>query len=101
MVTTARWSEDRQVWQVQVQKTNGNELIRSRTVDNSDLVGEVVTEECDILINASGFVNDWGWPAIFGMAEFKGTVAHTAAWDKAINLDGKRVAVIGNGSSGV
>lgn len=40
-------------------------------------------------------------PDITGLTEtFTGTLVHTAAWDPSINLTGKRVAVIGNGSSG-
>ncbi|KIV90158.1 hypothetical protein PV10_07492 [Exophiala mesophila] len=86
MVTGATWDEVRQVWQVQVQKTNGKELIRSK---------------CDFLLNASGFVNDWKWPDIVDFEAFQGKVVHTAAWDDDIDLVGKKVAIIGNGSSGV
>ncbi|QKX63467.1 uncharacterized protein TRUGW13939_10637 [Talaromyces rugulosus] len=32
---------------------------------------------------------------------FQGTTLHTAQWDDSINWDGKRVAVIGNGSSAI
>ncbi|KAF7588834.1 hypothetical protein BBP40_005188 [Aspergillus hancockii] len=59
------------------------------------------SDHCDILINAGGVVNAWKWPEIPGLKEFKGQVAHTANWDESINLHGKVVGLIGNGSSGV
>ncbi|KAF5023649.1 hypothetical protein F66182_4294 [Fusarium sp. NRRL 66182] len=58
-------------------------------------------DECDILIDGSGFLNNWHWPDIPGLDDFKGEMVHTADWNPSINVAGKRVAVIGNGSSGV
>ncbi|CAM5999618.1 unnamed protein product [Sphagnum balticum] len=43
----------------------------------------------------------WSWPKIEGLFDFKGKLCHTAAYDESIDLDGKRVAVLGMGSSGV
>ncbi|KAL7757365.1 hypothetical protein ACKLNR_011892 [Fusarium oxysporum f. sp. zingiberi] len=63
--------------------------------------GEEKEAECDILIDGSGFLNNWHWPDIPGLHEFKGEIVHTADWNPSINVAGKRVAVIGNGSSGV
>ncbi|KAI6773035.1 hypothetical protein HG530_003993 [Fusarium avenaceum] len=62
---------------------------------------EEVEDECDILIDGSGFLNNWHWPDIPGLHDFKGEIVHTADWNPSINVAGKRVAVIGNGSSGV
>ncbi|KAE9978465.1 hypothetical protein EG328_001463 [Venturia inaequalis] len=59
------------------------------------------TNHCDVLINASGILNNWRWPAIPGLQEFKGTLLHTANWDDQVNLEGKHVGLIGNGSSGI
>ena len=39
--------------------------------------------------------------AIPGLEDFQGRVLHTAAWDETADCSGKRVAVIGNGSSGI
>jgi len=33
--------------------------------------------------------------------EFKGELVHTALWDKSIELEGKRVAVVGTGASAI
>ncbi|VTT55935.1 unnamed protein product [Fusarium fujikuroi] len=63
--------------------------------------GEEKEDECDVLIDGSGFLNNWHWPDIPGLHDFKGHIVHTADWDPSINVAGKKVAVIGNGSSGV
>jgi len=41
------------------------------------------------------------WPSIPGLQEFKGHVTHSAAWNHSYDYSGKRIAVIGNGSSGI
>ncbi|CAG9943089.1 unnamed protein product [Clonostachys rosea f. rosea IK726] len=63
--------------------------------------GNIVDDECDILINASGILNNWRYPAIPGLDKFKGTLLHTANWDDSVSLEGKTVGLIGNGSSGI
>ncbi len=40
-------------------------------------------------------------PAIAGLDDFGGHVFHSARWDHAVPLRGRRIAVIGNGSTGV
>lgn len=40
-------------------------------------------------------------PVIEGIETYKGTLAHTANWSPNIDWKGKRVAVIGSGSSSV
>ncbi|KAK0326392.1 hypothetical protein LTR82_002233 [Friedmanniomyces endolithicus] len=63
--------------------------------------GNDVHDSCDILINASGILNNWRWPAIPGLHDYKGTLLHTANWDSSVQLEGKHVGLIGNGSSGI
>ena len=60
-----------------------------------------IHDYCDILINAGGILNAWQWPAIPGLDKYKGTLLHTANWDDAVDLKGKHVGLIGNGSSGI
>ncbi|KAF2816163.1 FAD/NAD(P)-binding domain-containing protein [Mytilinidion resinicola] len=60
-----------------------------------------VDDHCDILINASGILNNWQWPAIPGLKDFKGTLLHTASWDDKVDLTNRHVGLIGNGSSGI
>lgn len=50
---------------------------------------------------SSGILNNWKWPAIPGLHNYQGTLLHTANWDENIDLTGKHVGLIGNGSSGI
>lgn len=52
-------------------------------------------------MNGTGFLNDWKWPKIPGLAEFKGTLMHSANWDMSVDWSDKTVAVIGTGSSAI
>ncbi|KAF2748331.1 FAD/NAD(P)-binding domain-containing protein [Sporormia fimetaria CBS 119925] len=63
--------------------------------------GQTITDHCAILINASGILNNWAWPAIPGLDKYKGTLLHTANWDDNVDLSGRHVGLIGNGSSGI
>lgn len=55
----------------------------------------------EILINAGGVLNRWKWPDLQGHNYFEGRLVHSAASDESLDLTGKRVAVIGAGSSAV
>lgn len=78
----AEWIDGTGEWRVQIK----------------DLVGDCVVEEtCDILINAAGVLNQWRWPEIPGLHEFKGELMHSANWNEKTDLRGKRVGLIGNG----
>ncbi|KAF2033136.1 FAD/NAD(P)-binding domain-containing protein [Setomelanomma holmii] len=41
------------------------------------------------------------WPKIPGFESFKGHITHSARWDHDYDYSNKRIAVIGNGSSGI
>jgi cation diffusion facilitator CzcD-associated flavoprotein CzcO len=53
------------------------------------------------LINATGVLTTPKPPDIDGVDSFAGVTIHTARWDHALDLTGKRVAVIGTGASAV
>jgi cation diffusion facilitator CzcD-associated flavoprotein CzcO len=55
----------------------------------------------DFLIAATGVLREPRTPAINGLSDFDGPVMHSARWDHAVDMTGKRVAVIGTGSTGV
>ncbi|KAF9892982.1 hypothetical protein FE257_012393 [Aspergillus nanangensis] len=58
----------------------------------------------DFFLNGGGHLNAWKWPSIPGLNAFKGPRVHSANWDESeskIELDGKRVLIIGAGSSAV
>ncbi|OQV04641.1 hypothetical protein CLAIMM_09494 [Cladophialophora immunda] len=58
-------------------------------------------EFADILVSGQGFLNLWKWPEIEGLQSFKGKLVHSADWDHDYDYSNKRIAVIGNGSSGI
>ncbi|KAG8165099.1 hypothetical protein KVR01_005374 [Diaporthe batatas] len=85
-VNSARWEETRGVWLLRV----------------SDLqTGVEFDDEANFLINASGILNNWKWPDVEGLHDFKGDLVHTASWPEEYDLTGKTIAVIGNGASGI
>ncbi|KAH7025578.1 hypothetical protein B0J12DRAFT_771672 [Macrophomina phaseolina] len=55
----------------------------------------------DVFVNAGGVLNNWRWPDIEGLHDFRGTLLHTANWNESPEFEGKTVAVIGSGASGV
>ncbi|KAF2801811.1 FAD/NAD(P)-binding domain-containing protein [Mytilinidion resinicola] len=85
-VIEARWEEAEGLWNVRVK---------------DHTTGSILEESCDILINASGILNNWKWPSIPGLQSFKGQILHSAHYDESIDLAGKTVGLIGNGSSGI
>ena len=55
----------------------------------------------DILIGANGALSEPATPDIPGLERFGGKAFHSARWDQAAELSGKRVAVIGTGASAI
>ncbi|NHZ62967.1 flavin-containing monooxygenase [Massilia genomosp. 1] len=53
------------------------------------------------VISAPGALSRASIPALPGLADFAGPAFHSSRWDHAVELRGKRVAVIGNGASAV
>lgn len=78
-IEEARWEDDR--WRV-------------RLTDGS-------TDAGDVLVCATGVLHRPTVPAIPGLSSFTGTALHSSGWDDSVPLTGRRVAVIGTGSTGV
>jgi len=55
----------------------------------------------DFLVAAVGALSDPAVPALPGLSTFAGKAFHSARWDHAHDLAGKRVAVIGTGASAI
>lgn len=85
-VSEARWVEDQSEWKLEISKDGGTETF---------------TDHVDILISARGFLSTWHWPSIPGIENFQGKKVHSAAWDHSYDYTHKKIAVIGNGSSGI
>ena len=82
----ARWDEGSSKWHLILEEVAS---------------GRRFNAESDVLIAAMGALNDWHWPDIPGLHDFKGKLLHSAAWDPEYDYIGKEVAVIGSGSSGI
>ncbi|KAF3386907.1 putative sterigmatocystin biosynthesis monooxygenase stcW [Penicillium rolfsii] len=86
-VRKAEWLGEEAKWKVTI-----------KHVDGSDKIYE---EKVDIVINAIGHFNAWKLPDYEGIQDFKGPLFHSSNWNHNIDLKGKRIALIGNGASGL
>ncbi|MBS1848868.1 MAG: NAD(P)/FAD-dependent oxidoreductase, partial [Actinobacteria bacterium] len=59
------------------------------------------THTFDAVVWGLGQLNRPKWPHIDGLDSFGGTIFHSARWNHDHDLDGDRIAVIGNGASAV
>jgi cation diffusion facilitator CzcD-associated flavoprotein CzcO/acetyl esterase/lipase len=57
------------------------------------------TVEADVLVSACGQLSRPALSRVQGADRFEGPIFHTARWDHDVELEGKRVAVIGTGAS--
>jgi cation diffusion facilitator CzcD-associated flavoprotein CzcO len=55
----------------------------------------------DVLVSATGVLHHPREPEIEGLDTFAGARFHSARWDHSVPLEGRRIAVIGTGSTGV
>ncbi|KAI8271884.1 FAD-binding monooxygenase moxY [Colletotrichum sp. SAR 10_98] len=83
-VTSAEWSEEKAKWIVKIRS------------DEGDFV-----DEANFLITATGHFSDPKLPDYPGIKDFKGHLRHTSNWDPNFDPKDKRIAVIGNGASGL
>ncbi|KAI3545604.1 cyclohexanone 1,2-monooxygenase [Colletotrichum costaricense] len=83
-VVGATWQEELGQWKV--------------TVEHQ---GEQRDEFCHVLISAQGVLVHESWPDVPGLRDFEGHITHSARWDHDFDYSNKRIAVIGNGSSGI
>jgi cation diffusion facilitator CzcD-associated flavoprotein CzcO len=58
-------------------------------------------DEGDILIAATGVLHHPAQPDIEGLGSFEGACFHSARWDHSVPLAGRRVGVIGTGSTAI
>jgi len=91
-VVEARFNEDTGKWHVKIRQTQpGGET-------------KEFEETCDLLLYATGILNNFKWPDIEGLETFKGRMVHTARWPKDYQEEqwkDDRVAVIGSGASSI
>jgi len=59
------------------------------------------TLEARAVVTGCGAFNKPVLPDVKGLADFQGDLLHTARWNQAASLEGKRIAVIGTGASAI
>ena len=80
----ATFDESRDIWVLEVDSPNGLETI-----------------EANAIVNAVGTFANPRFPQFEGQETFEGDILHPARWPADFDATDKRVAIIGNGSTGV
>ncbi len=80
-LTGAEWDDDAALWRL---TTSEGDTFTTRFV-----------------ISGIGGLVEPALPEIEGVEDFEGEIMHSARWNHDFDLDGKRVAVVGTGASGV
>ena len=80
-VIGAEWDEEQSCWRLAI--ADGTEVV------------------ADVLVPAVGQLSRPVIPVLPGAGEFRGPALHTARWDPALRVDGRRVAVVGTGASAI
>lgn len=83
-VEHAAWNDETQKWELLIEQGEGK-----------------TTFEANFLIHGGSFFGTPKKPELEGMENFTGPIMHTAEWDHDVDLTGKKLGIIGNGSSGV
>jgi len=63
------------------------------------ITADGAAEEFDFVVSAVGLLNVPRYPDWPGLQDFRGVVFHTSRWEHEHDLTGKRVAVVGTGST--
>jgi 4-hydroxyacetophenone monooxygenase len=81
-VSQAAWSEEGSEWVLEVRGPDGPDQIKAQA-----------------MVVAVGQLNRPQLPDIEGFDTFEGPWFHSARWDRTVDIEGKRVAVLGTGCS--
>ncbi|MBS0366902.1 MAG: NAD(P)/FAD-dependent oxidoreductase [Proteobacteria bacterium] len=103
-VTRARYDEAAGLWDVELRRTAPASGAAAGAGaggdDNGAGAGSAPLRlRVNAIVSAVGQLNRPKIPGIAGRDTFQGLQVHSAQWDPAIDLTGKRVAVIGSGAS--
>jgi cation diffusion facilitator CzcD-associated flavoprotein CzcO len=90
-VEEARWNAQDQKWEVDVRVTGAKDAEFTHRY----------TISTDFLVSAVGQLNVPSYPDIPGLDTFRGKTMHSARWDWNYPIEGKRVAIIGNGATAI
>ena len=93
---------DRFVFQTEFVSSRWDEKSQTHTVTFRDLEsGEPFEVVTDVIVSATGALNKPILPHVPDFDTFKGVQFHSSRWRTDVDLRSKRVAIVGNGSSGV
>lgn len=81
----------------------GTEITRAEFRDGRWrlVASDATTDVADVVIAATGVLHHPALPDLPGLDAFAGPVFHSARWDHGVPLAGRRVGVVGTGSSAV
>ncbi|WP_380871633.1 monooxygenase [Sphingomonas sp. DBB INV C78] len=82
-----------------VEEANFDDDEETWTISFTDDEGSVEALTANIFVSAVGQLNVPRYPDIPGLADFAGPSFHSANWRHDVDLQGKRVAVVGTGAS--
>jgi monooxygenase len=94
-VTRARWSSEQARWMLTLERTTGG--------DGTEMTGEAREVSCSFLFCCTGYYRyDHGYePKFPGAEDYCGAVIHPQHWPEQLDCAGKRIVVIGSGSTAV
>jgi len=84
-VTRLEWDEERGKWRLWAETDSGEEIL----------------DEGEWTFCCLGQYNNWKWPDIPDRDKYQGELMHSAKFNTSYSLSGKRIALIGSGSSAV
>jgi cation diffusion facilitator CzcD-associated flavoprotein CzcO len=67
----ATWDDTTAKWHVRFHRLDTNEFVE---------------DSADVLVTATGTLNEWKWPDIPGIHSFKGPLLHSANWDDSVDF---------------
>lgn len=81
----------------------GADVVEARWDEREWIVRTAAGDEAgyDFVITATGALVHPMKPDLPGLSSFEGACFHSAEWDHAVPLEGRRIAVIGTGSTGM
>ena len=82
--------------------THLNEAVTSCVYNNSQWTVKTSQDKtyvADLLFSAAGILHKPAYPDIPGLESFAGVCMHSSRWDDSIDIKGKRIGVIGTGST--
>lgn len=83
----------------EVLRVDYDELDQLWTVQVRDSAGTITVEQANAIISCVGAFNPPVVPQLPGLQTFAGPAFHTACWPSDLSIEGKKVAVVGNGAS--